>query len=68
MVPAGQRARAESAPNSLGLPPSPCSLSYFASAEKNVIRGFDECGSDAGEANRSIFPKLSLSAFRCLLY
>ena len=49
-VPAGQRGPAQSAPNSLGLPPSPCSLSHCASAEKKVTPGFDECGSDTSEA------------------
>ena len=49
-VPAGQRGPAQSAPNSLGLPSSQCSLSHCASAEKKVTPGFDECGSDTSEA------------------
>jgi hypothetical protein len=49
-VPVGQRAPAQSAPNSLGLPPSLCSLSHCASAEKKVTPGFDDCGSDTSEA------------------
>lgn len=36
--------------------------------KRKILPGFDECGSDTSEAKRLNIFKLSLPAFRCLLY
>jgi hypothetical protein len=35
---------------------------------RKILPGFDECGSDTSEAEPLYISKLSLPAFRCLLY